>query len=260
MLLGNSGDTDPGIILDMDPVFLLVIQAFSTIFLFFGASLLIIYWPLRLTLKPFFPSVSLKDIGLTVLLVLSFLVVNSAIGEWNLNLDFPDGSFEDWARTSEESLKTLTEHLTNFQSSTHFVLGFVVIAIIPAVTEELLFRGLIQNFLYKATHNPHIAIWFTGFIFSAIHLQFYGFFPRAFLGVLFGYLYYWSGNLTIPMIAHFLNNGIGVVVYYLAQNGTLDISPEQMEKAAPWPALVIFSFAFIYFLNHFYRTYQKEHG
>jgi len=184
------------------------------------------------------------------------MVVNSAIGEWNMNLDFGSSDFAEWAKMSEEQLKVLTEHLTNFTSTTHFVLAIVVVAIIPAIGEELLFRGLIQNMFSKAFGNHHVAIWVTGFIFAAIHMQFFGVMPRMFLGVLFGYLYHWSGNLSIAMIGHLANNGLALIALYLAQKDVVEVSPEQMEQSAPWPAVLLFDVLSFVLIRMFYKKFQ----
>ena len=75
-------------------------------------------------------------------------------------------------------------------------------------------------------HNPHLAIWITAIIFSAIHLQFYGFIPRMLLGALLGYLFYWSGNLWLSILAHFVNNGFAVVVAYLINSNIISEDAE----------------------------------
>src|SRR5690554_5832087 len=107
--------------------------------------------------------------------------------------------------------------MTRFDNAGDFILALIVIGLIPAVGEELLFRGLVQNQIGAITKNIHVAIWLAAFLFSTFHFQFYGFVPRMFLGVLFGYLYYWSGNLFIAMLAHFINNGLTLILLYMYQ-------------------------------------------
>lgn len=258
MFLGNSGEVDTSQILSIDPIFLLLGQSFISAIMFIVVPIIFIKAVLKIDLAEFFPKVDWQVIGLTIIISFSFMVVNSAIGEWNMSLEFPSSSFEEWAARSEKQLKILTEHLTNFTSPTHFILAFVVIAIIPAIGEELLFRGLIQNLFRRATKNHHVAIWLTGFIFAAIHMQFFGLFPRMFLGVVFGYLYHWSGKLSVAMIAHLVNNGLALILMYLSQNGTLDVSPEQMETSAPWTAIVGFAAISGYCLFIFYKKFKPE--
>lgn len=144
------------------------------------------------------------------------------LGQWNNEWVFPE-VFEIWARAQEDKMKEITIFLTEFRTFEQFLLGFIVIAILPGIGEELLFRGLLQNKFKQLFGNVHIAIWVTAIIFSAIHLQFYGFAPRMLLGAVFGYLYHWSGNLLYPMLAHFVNNGFTVLMMYLYQQQQVDI-------------------------------------
>jgi len=178
---------------------------------------------------------SLNPIMLVFLIVVFFMGVNSVVGEWNQNIKLPAvfSSFEQAIQSMEENMKVLTEILTGFSSFGELVLGLLIIAVIPAIGEELVFRGLVQNHLLRITNNIHVAIWVTGFIFGAIHMQFYGLFPRMLLGVLFGYLYYYSGKLSYAMIAHFVNNGVAVVAVYFHNIGKFDFDIESTESL-PW--------------------------
>jgi len=257
MMMGSGGDdVDTDMILRMDPVFLLAVQGIASVIMFIGVPALFIGIALKIPFAAFFPKVSLSAVGLTLIISISFMVVNSAIGEWNMNLDFGNSDFANWAKTSEEQLKVLTEHITNFTSTSHFLLALVVVAIIPAIGEELLFRGLIQNMFAKAFANHHVAIWLTGFVFAAIHMQFFGVVPRMLLGVLFGYLYHWSGKLSIAMIGHLANNGLALIALYLAQKDVVEVTPEQMEQSAPWPAVLIFSVLSFVLIRAFYKKYH----
>lgn len=260
MALGNSGDSDPSLILNMDPNTILILQGIVSTIMFVGFSLLFIRFILKLNFREFFPKFDLTSFGIVALISISFMIINSAIGEWNMNLTFPESSFSEWAKRSEEQLKILTEHITNFTSPTQYLLAMLVVAVVPAIGEELLFRGLLQNFLAKAFSNHHVGIWVSGFIFAAIHMQFFGVFPRMFLGVLFGYLYYWSGNLSLAMVAHFINNGFTLTLLYLANLGTIEVTPEQMESSAPWPALLVFGAICVLLINLFYKKYGKTNG
>lgn len=257
MILGSGGDdVDTDQILQISPVFLLGVQGIISTIMFIAVPAIFNAIALKIPFAEYFPAVSLKTVGLTIFISISFMVVNSAIGEWNMNLDFGSSDFADWARQSEEQLKVLTEHITNFTTVTHFILAFVVVAIIPAIGEELLFRGLIQNMFSKAFGNHHVAIWLTGLIFAAIHMQFFGVMPRMFLGVLFGYLYHWSGKLSIAMIGHLVNNGMALIALYLAQKDVVSVSPEQMEESAPWPAVLIFAIITFVLIRAFYKKFQ----
>ena len=113
-----------------------------------------------------------------------------------------------------------------------------MIGVLPAIGEEVLFRGVLQRKLTEHWVNPHLAIWVAAALFSAIHVQFYGFLPRLLLGALFGYLYYWSGSLLIAIFAHFVNNGVMVLMLYLYQRKLVDYNIEDNESV-PWTAALV---------------------
>lgn len=195
----------------------------------------------------------------TVLVVIIFMIVNSVFIEWNANFDFPrfaDG-FESWAREREDTAAQLTELLTRFDSRGQLLLAIFIIAILPAIGEEIVFRGLIQNELYRGTRNIHVSIWFAAILFSAIHIQFFGFVPRLVLGALFGYLYFWSGNLVIAIIAHFVNNAMSVLALYFYQQGTLTFDVESPESA-PMNLVVLSAALTGGLLYFFYKFYQER--
>ena len=189
---------------------------------------------------------------LSGLLIIIIMPANSAVINWNANLDFPgfmDG-FERWAREQEDSLAEIMKLITRFDTVGDLLIGLVVFALIPAVGEELVFRGIAQRQFFRWLENQHVAIWVTAIIFGAIHVQFFGFFPRVFLGALFGYLYFWSGRIIVPMVAHFVNNGFTVFMLYLHQTRTIETDIESTE-AMPFYAIalsVLLSAAVIYFL------------
>jgi len=187
----------------------------------------------------------------TALIAFTFMVVLAPIVEWNANMTFPGflSGFENWARSHEQLLEQLTRYLTQFDNHGQFVLGFLVIAIIPAIGEELVFRGVIQNQVSFLTKKPHLAIWLTAFFFSAFHLQFFGFLPRMLLGVLFGYLYFWSGNLLIPIFAHFVNNGFTLLIVYLHQLGIIEFDLESTDQIELLPVIISILVAFGLMVN-----------
>src|SRR5690606_7904156 len=138
-------------------------------------------------LSDFFHAPHLRPVIIVPVLVIVFMGVNAIFIHWNKGIELPFGA-EDWARTMEEKLGEMTVFITQYDSHLQMVLAFVVVVVLPAIGEEIVFRGMIQNDFYRATRNAHLSIWITAILFSAIHLQFYGFFPRMFLGALFGYL------------------------------------------------------------------------
>lgn len=184
-------------------------------------------------------------LAITAVAVVLFMFPNSVVIEWNANLSFT-GAFWDWARDKEELAERFTKFITTFSSTGQFLAGVIIIAVLPAIGEEFTFRGWLQPALQKATGNPHVAIWFSAFVFSAFHFQFFGFVPRMLLGGLFGYLMYWSNNLWIPILAHFVNNAFSVLMLYLHQIGVVEFNAESTE-ALPMtlvvPATLVFAVA-----------------
>jgi membrane protease YdiL (CAAX protease family) len=237
---------------------LYIIQGFATFTGLIAAPALFLFRQQK-SLADFFADKEVEWIPLlvTAFLVIIFMAVNSIFIEWNAEFNFPDFAreFESWAREREDSAAEMTQFLTNFSSSGELILAVVIIAVLPAIGEEIVFRGLIQNELYRATKNIHVSIWFAAVLFSAIHFQFFGFVPRLLLGALFGYLYYWSGNLILAIVAHFVNNAVSVIALYYYQQGTLSYDIESQE-AAP-PNVVMFSAllaaALLYYLYKYYQ-------
>lgn len=152
------------------------------------------------------------------LLIIISMPMISWISELNQAIKFPASmaDFEVSIRNMEDQAKKLTEILVITNSPAQFFMNLVVVALLPAIAEEFFFRGVLQNFARQCFYNPHIAIWFTAIVFSGIHGQFYGFIPRVVLGALLGYLYLYSGNIWVVVIAHFVNNGLALLGFVLS--------------------------------------------
>lgn len=183
-----------------------------------------------------------KFIGFVILLIVMFgsLLFNSLIIDWNANIELPESwaLLENYMKEAEDQRMVLTKFLTDFDSLTEFLVGVVVIGLLAGIGEELLFRGVLQPKLQIYTGNGHVAVWLTAFIFSAIHMQFYGFFPRMLLGAIFGYLYLYSGSLLYPIIAHILNNTFTIVLIYLAKQKVITFDIEDTDQVSLPYALI----------------------
>jgi hypothetical protein len=212
---------------------IMVGQGVAAIITFIGAG--IFYWKVveKKELSAFnFNALPKPPVFLFVILTqLVFLPFNGWLQELNEGMKFPEAlsGLESFFKRMEDSLAEITKFLTTFDSFLKMLVGLVVIAIVAGIGEELIFRGLIQRKLYKGLNNPHAAIWVAAFIFSAIHMQFYGFLPRLMLGALFGYFYFWTGNIWVPMVAHIFNNGFAVVMFYLSHTGVINTDLEELE-------------------------------
>lgn len=200
-----------------------------------------------------------RFILLTTALILVAMLANTFFVYWNLQLKFPSwlAEFERWAQAKEEALKKLTSLLTTFSSWKDLGIAIIAIGAIPAIGEELVFRGILQPMFARHTHHIHVAIWGSAFIFSAIHLQIYGFVPRLLLGALFGYLYAWTQNLAYPIIAHFLNNSLTLILLFMQQHTTHQFSEEQ--QLLPLPLLVTCTLIGMLLIIHIYKQTRYLH-
>jgi len=186
------------------------------------------------------------QLGLIVLLlVFAAMPLINWTGELNGHLRLPGflSGLEEWMKASEESLKRLTEEFLKMDTIGDLFINIIVIALLAAVGEELLFRGAMQNVFLEWTKNVHVAVWVTAILFSAFHMQFYGFLPRMLLGVVLGYLYIWSGSLWLPILFHFLNNGLAVLFAYLISKGIISEEVETVGAGGTSILLVAASLA-----------------
>ena len=176
-------------------------------------------------------------LGAAGALVVLAVPVLSVLIAWNAGAHFPAAlhGFEAWARASEDRAQVLTKFLTQFTSLGRLAVAVMVIGVVPAVSEELVFRGVIQRNLVR-WFSPHAGVWLGAALFSAIHFQFFGFVPRFVLGLGLGYLYLWSGNILVSMAAHFTQNAFQLLLLYLVQHGRFGwggFDPDAPD-ALPW--------------------------
>jgi len=172
--------------------------------------------------------------------------------ELNSKLSLPEwmNSLEIWMQESENQAGKITEAFLTTTSITTLFTNIAMIAILPALGEELLFRGVVQQLFKNKFRNAHAAIWASAAIFSALHLQFFGFLPRLVLGAMFGYMLEWSGTLWLPMISHFVNNATAVVAYYLMQKGLIGNAIEKAGTStdgSTYMVIVSLIFLFVFF-------------
>ena len=167
-----------------------------------------------------------------VMLMLVALPAINLLGHLNQQMTLPAflEPLEQWMKTSEESAKVLTEQFLNVTTFSGLIINLLLMALLPAVAEELTFRGVLMNFfevkgerLNAKGKRTHWAIWCSAILFSAIHMQFYGFVPRMLMGALFGYMLVWTSNLWVPILMHFTNNAMAVLLYFVAFRANRDI-------------------------------------
>ena len=231
------------------------LQLFTSVGLFIVPPLLFAYF------TGFQLQLSQKINRQTVLLAIAIMLIAnpfvSYLMQWNQSLVLPDflETVQRWMEVSEQKAMQLTEAFLAMNSMGDLFINLFLIALIPAIGEELLFRGVLQQLFAKWTGKIHLAIFISAFLFSAIHMQFFGFLPRLVLGLILGYMFYWSKNLWLPILAHFTNNALAILFTYhfVADKVQIDFLNEEIP--------VNFSGAFISFLAVallMYLLYKKS--
>ena len=167
---------------------------------------------LHLNKKP-----SWQEASAAVVIMLLAIPGINLLSAWNQQMVLPEwmSGIEQWMRMQEDAAAQLTEQFLRVDTVGGLLVNIGLMALLPAVGEELTFRGVVQGMF---TRNKHVAIWATAAIFSFVHFQFYGFLPRMLLGAMFGYMLWWTGSLWVPMLMHFVNNCAAVVVAFWAYN------------------------------------------
>lgn len=186
---------------------------------------------------------TLKQIVWVTVAMLVMTPALNLVVSWNEAMHLPEfmSGIEEWMRANEDSAMEATKKLLSINTIGALIATVFLVGALTGVGEELTFRGIIQKLISDKWANQHIAIWVTAIIFSAIHFQFFGFFPRMLLGAFFGYLLVWSGSIWLPIYAHFLNNSMAVVAAYMLN---INLTTDEYEKVGTvdngtiWMALV----------------------
>jgi membrane protease YdiL (CAAX protease family) len=167
---------------------------------------------------------------LVVLLMLVSIPWINYLGYLNEKLSLPErwSDLMEKIRQSDEQSWELMKSYLSTDNVWGLLFNVFMIALIPAIGEEFLFRGILQRIFREWFRSGHLAVWLAGILFSLAHYQFLGFMPRIILGVLFGYIFLWTGNIWFPVIAHFVNNAAGVIYYYLYLQERLGTDPQQI--------------------------------
>ena len=156
------------------------------------------------------------------------------MSHWNQQMVLPTwlSGLEEWMKAKEAEAEWLTKQFMSATTVSALLVNLLLMAVLPALSEEITFRGVLQRLLSPknsslisqlSTLNSHLSIWLTAIIFSAIHMQFYGFVPRMLMGALFGYMLVWTDSLWVPMLMHFVNNGMAVLLYFIANRAHWDM-------------------------------------
>lgn len=164
-----------------------------------------------------FLEIEIKPPLLTSVFACLVLIVSiptmDAVVAWNESITLPESlaSLEESMRAAEENARESIGLLLGGESVGALIVAILIVGVLAGLSEEIFFRGTLQRLLATGGFNAHVAIWLTAFVFSATHLQFYGFFGRLLLGAYFGYLLYWTRSLWIPVIVHIVNNTLYIL-------------------------------------------------
>lgn len=200
-----------------------------------------------------FKKPSLVFLFFAALLWLFTLPIISFLADINNKIAFPTSfaGLENSFRLAEARAENATRFLLNITSLSGLMVNLLVIAVVAAIAEELIFRGIIQKLLFEQSKNIHLAIWLTALVFSLFHLQFFAIIPRIVLGAALGYTFYWSKSIWVPIFFHFINNASIVFASYLYQKKLIETDPNEITF---FPNSVLFvaficSIAMVYFWN-----------
>lgn len=198
--------------------------------------------------KPFlslrFPNWKPAVMGILSIVVMMPLL--NAVVAWNAGLHLPEAlqGMESWMRSSEDAAKDITDRLMAGTSAIDLAQNLLIIAVLAGIGEELFFRGLLLRILTDALKRKgepglkpwvmHVAIWTIAILFSAIHMQFFGFFPRMLIGAWFGYLLWWTGSVWVPALAHFTNNALSTLTMFGQNKGVLTDNPDRWGLDGTW--------------------------
>lgn len=185
------------------------------------------------------------------------MVLNGVLMDWNQRIPLPHffpSALRAWVEHKQLAYDNLVSRLFVSTTFWDYVVRLVVMALLPAVGEELIFRHILQREFVRMMRNAHVGIFLGAIVFSVFHLTWVGLLPRAALGVLFGYLYWLSSSLSTAILAHFLNNAFIVTLGYL-QGLRLFSIPLNNSTSAESPSfyLVLFALLMLFFLFRLYR-------
>ncbi len=220
----------------------------SALFFVLPAFLFALYWTktkinyLGITNKPLFSTAIIATTGMMMALPLI-----NWLAQINQGMQLPNflSSIETWMKQSEDKATVLTDALTKGSTVDVLILNLIVIALMAAFSEELFFRGVLQKVLNECIPNKHIGVWIGAALFSAFHMQFYGFLPRMLMGAYLGYLFLWSGSLWPGILAHFINNGMAVLLMWMSNRGDIKVDADKVGIQENEWVFVLISFVMV---------------
>lgn len=211
-----------------------LMQFITTLFLFFFPP--VVYaWICHA--KPFkhlgfSSSINLKQVVLVVLIMLACLPVVGALQELTEMLPWSKETLQKF-KIAEETYNKQVAVMARMDNFSDYIVSVFIIALLPAVFEEVLFRGALQNLFSRWFKMPIVAIVVTSIIFSAVHGSYLGFLSRFALGFVLGWMYYRTSNIWLNIIGHFFNNALAITVLYAVSKPGQPIDPSKIDDRFP---------------------------
>ena len=231
-----------------------LVNLFSQLFIFTIPSIIAAYLVYKQDWAKYFrlnKAAPFNIFSAAIVLIFGVFIFSQFMYWVNQQLPLPE-----WANSMEGDAAEMIKGILVMDSIWEFLLTLFVVAVLPAVGEELLFRGVVQQQLERATQNPVWAVWVSAIIFSAFHFQFAGFLPRMLLGAGLGYLYLWSRSLWVPIVAHFFINGMQIAGQYIQKNALPESTIEEVNWWATALAVLLIA-GLSYYLYQYYQTKIK---
>jgi hypothetical protein len=201
-----------------------------------------------------------------LLIVLAFVIMMLSdpmielLGNINAKMVLPKSlqGVQDWMRKSEDDAKKLSDMMMEMGTFSSMIFNLLFIGLLTAIVEEILFRGCLQTIFVRWFKNKHAAIWIVAILFSAFHMEFFGFLPRVMLGVLFGYFVAWSGSIWPAIWGHFVNNGTAVVITYLYQQKLIHVNPDEQQVFSNVGYIISFVITLLLLLVYRYISAKRQ--
>lgn len=181
----------------------------------------------------FSKKIKLTQVGLVCAIMFAGIFVSGFFSYINELFPISDGWKQSFDKM-ESDYNSMVQSILSLDSVADYLIGLVVMAFLPALCEETLFRGGLQNYMTRWTRKPWLSIIVVSILFSALHFSFYGFLSRLFLGVMLGLLYEYSGKLWLSIIAHFFNNAFAVTAIYILKQQGKPIDEAIADKSSTW--------------------------
>ena len=236
----------------------LMMQLFSTLFIMAVPAFLFakIIKENALTYLGFTSKINIQQILLVIGIALFGLGLSGGLGELNKMIPLTKNlkaTFESWEKDYEKQVMIFA----NMKTIGDYVLSIFMVAILPAIFEELLFRGAIQKIFIGWFKKPHIAIFITALIFSIVHGSFFGLLPRLMLGMVLGYIYFYGKNIWLNILMHFINNGIAITAMFIATKAGKNAQETINETFPLWVGALALIFIFL-LMNIYKKVCEKN--